>query len=811
MRWRLALVAFVCAVLYCVAAVPQSNVIGGGIYGDAKNGGITYYVANGGSDSNNGLTPATAWQTITHVNAQTLAAGTTVLFNGGQTFTGGIALTTTNAPSGGVTIGSYGTGQATISSTTSACLTDTDVPGIIIENIACTGSGDTTNTTNGIYIINDSASASMAGSSVSGVTVSGYGGNGILFYGSGGFGFTNPSVVNSTVYDVGGNASNTGSGTGIAITTNSTTNITANSNCKVTGNTVYDVIGTSGTYSGSGIFVNGCTGLEVGSNLVHDSGSLNATSAGPVGIILALDSGPNCVVEKNEVYNQSTASADGEGFDFDWSVSGCTERYNYSHGNVSGYFFYNFSNSGNPAWSNNLAYFNISQNNTADEFRFGTPSAAISSSYVFNNTFFHYGGGKCITQISSGSTVAITFSNNICYSIAGSSNLFVNISAPSSLVFTGNDYWGNATFTWNGTNYPGAVGTAFANWQTASGQEKISGSNVGVTKEPRLVVYGGGGDTGGYVPASLTEYQLQTSSPMIGAGIDVNANYGVAYPSTDYFGAAITSAAKLIGAGQTITWTSGTGTCPQATGALGRLSSPPTATQEQTNALVCGAVIDGWYSLEDGLWKLATDSATDAAINLANANYNLVVTQTETFTANLGYTGDGSTGLLTANGLDPATIGGNCTQNSCGFSAYVTNSRTGSTLAYSEISAGTGTNPVSGFCPACLYSSGGMFGFVNENVLATNFSINVAQAQGDWLVNRTGANTETAYLNGVLQTLSGGTGSSTGLPTTVTIGNPSADTIAYADWGASKTAIQALLESWRFSADCQNAISACPF
>ena len=48
--------------------------------------GTTYYVSNSGSDSNNGTSQATPFQTIGHVNGLTLHAGDSVLFNGGNTF-----------------------------------------------------------------------------------------------------------------------------------------------------------------------------------------------------------------------------------------------------------------------------------------------------------------------------------------------------------------------------------------------------------------------------------------------------------------------------------------------------------------------------------------------------------------------------------------------------------------------------------------------------------------------------------------------------------------------------------------------------
>ena len=48
----------------------------------------TYYVSPTGSDSNSGLSSSTPWQTVTKVNNTVLHPGDTVLFQGGQTFSG---------------------------------------------------------------------------------------------------------------------------------------------------------------------------------------------------------------------------------------------------------------------------------------------------------------------------------------------------------------------------------------------------------------------------------------------------------------------------------------------------------------------------------------------------------------------------------------------------------------------------------------------------------------------------------------------------------------------------------------------------
>ena len=66
--------------------------------------GTTYYVSNGGSDSNDGKTPQTAWATLNKVNGASLKAGDGVLFERGGVFRGYLIAQT------GVTYAAYGTG-----------------------------------------------------------------------------------------------------------------------------------------------------------------------------------------------------------------------------------------------------------------------------------------------------------------------------------------------------------------------------------------------------------------------------------------------------------------------------------------------------------------------------------------------------------------------------------------------------------------------------------------------------------------------------------------------------------------------------
>jgi hypothetical protein len=81
--------------------------------------GRIYFVSPQGNDHNNGLSPTTAWQTVTQVDRTHLQPGDTVRFQGGQTFADNTLMPGWGAPLNGapgqpIIYGSYGHGHATL-------------------------------------------------------------------------------------------------------------------------------------------------------------------------------------------------------------------------------------------------------------------------------------------------------------------------------------------------------------------------------------------------------------------------------------------------------------------------------------------------------------------------------------------------------------------------------------------------------------------------------------------------------------------------------------------------------------------------
>lgn len=69
-----------------------------------------YYVSNGGSDSNNGTSISTPWQSLSKVSGMTFSPGDSILFHCDDTFTGQLVISSNGTASLPIIYGKYGTG-----------------------------------------------------------------------------------------------------------------------------------------------------------------------------------------------------------------------------------------------------------------------------------------------------------------------------------------------------------------------------------------------------------------------------------------------------------------------------------------------------------------------------------------------------------------------------------------------------------------------------------------------------------------------------------------------------------------------------
>jgi hypothetical protein len=520
----------------------------------------TNYFVNSvtGSDSNDGRTVATAWQTITKVNAATLVLGNIVAFCGGQTFAGTLTLSASGSPVAPITFTSYGIGEATISSTGAGFSSD-QKQYFTLSNLIFAGNGSTVSSSHGVDIKNSRTdNVQMNNIIVSGVTVHAYGLAGISLAGgtgAGSAGFNNATVTGCTVYDCIGNAVSNNAYSGIVFAGRYGAGLTNPSftNCLISNCLVHDCPGTTSpaNWAVIGITVVGAKGVLVTNCIIHDMAANGSSSSGSGGVGICTFDTENVTIQFSEAYKiHYIVRSNGVGFSLAGGNKNCVIQYCYAH-NCDGPGFSCISYNDGSVLSSPSATvrYCIGENNgnnlTGDYKSAGillendTSATAVFNAY--NNTFYNTDQTAGVTTLvelymQNAAGCSGHISNNIFYAAGGckfTATTGPQSTTPTNLVFAGNDWFTNSTttFVWLGVTY-----MSFAAWQTASGQEKIAGVNVGLTSDPMLVSPGAGGTVGGYTTAQPSAYMLHIGSPMIGAGLDLNAQFSISPGSQDLYG-----------------------------------------------------------------------------------------------------------------------------------------------------------------------------------------------------------------------------------------------------------------------------------
>jgi hypothetical protein len=209
----------------------------------------------------------------------------------------------------------------------------------------------------------------------------------------------------------------------------------------------------------------------------------------------------------------------------------------------------------------------------------------------------------------------------------------------------------------------------------------------------------------------------QTITPQIGGGIAKGFDGGISVRAT-----AVNTA------------------CAQGTAYVAALTAPTPTEQAAYKLAICSMVTHGTFQLLDALYIHANTSSANARVNAVNpGTYNLTAHGSCTFTADQGFTGDGSTCYLDP-GFIPSTAGGHMKLNSATFGVCALNSRTVG-AAVTAYGGSDGTN----LSYAELLNSSQIEGALND---ATGEAATSSNAQGAWAQVRTATNTVVFYLNG---------------------------------------------------------------
>lgn len=446
--------------------------------------GQTFYVSPNGSDQNSGTSPQQAWKTISRVNSQALVAGDSVLFQGGQSFSGNLYLSPTEqgSTSAPITIGSYGTGHATILAGTGAGIYAYDTAGITIQHLDITGSGPDTNTDNGISFYNDLSGATILNNiQIIDDNITGFHKGGITI---GAYNATANNGYNNIVIN-GVHAWSDGDH-GISLWGNFVgfQNTVTNSNVTIENCVANDNLGLSSATgnTGSGIVL-GQTGNGVIENCQSYDNGLDDTypSGGPAGI-WAWDSNDITIKDNVSHDNHTSCGADGDGFDFDGGVTNSIMENNISYNNDgAGYLLCQFYYAG--PWGNNIVRDNIStndgrKNNYSSLQVYPSWGEDMNTAQVYDNTFVmspNAGESPSVVWLNpNGGTVEnFNIHNNNFVSNQGVPLVTtVNNSNPpyqaTGFTFSNNSYQtvqGPFVINWNGTVY-----NSLQAWTSATGQ-----------------------------------------------------------------------------------------------------------------------------------------------------------------------------------------------------------------------------------------------------------------------------------------------------------------------------------------------------
>jgi hypothetical protein len=178
---------------------------------------------------------------------------------------------------------------------------------------------------------------------------------------------------------------------------------------------------------------------------------------------------------------------------------------------------------------------------------------------------------------------------------------------------------------------------------------------------------------------------------------------------------------------------------------LARTSSLDATHTNAYTALIDGLVTDGIWSKLDVLHVYATQNSTTALLNLKSNSYTGTANGSPAFVADRGFTGvDASATVYIDTGFNPATAGGNYSQDSAHISAWsnttpANSGPSGGVVIGSEISA-------SHTAVYSRYNDG--FSYFGVNASATNFTSTGTPSNGHFLANRSSSSALQGYKNG---------------------------------------------------------------
>lgn len=468
-----------------------------------------YYVDSiSGNDNNDGLSPNTAWKSLTKVNATTFQAGSTISFKAGCMWTGQLYPKGSGTGGNPITIDMYGSGNKPVIAG-GGTVADTfylyNQQYWVVKNLEIT---------------NDSASAGKR----KGVH--------IVAQNIGTCNFIH--LQNLYVHHVKGDNTDKLTG-GIVIEVLGNVTPTKFNDVLIDGCTVKNVDRTGietmsywqarGGHQSSGGVWTPSTNLVVSNNVLEDIGGDGIVIRHATAPLIQYNVASNCnnrantynaafwpgnaddaVFQYNEAY-LTHLTQDGQGFDCDYDCNRTIIQYNYSHDNEGGFLL--VCCNGTEAGSFNrdsVIRYNISQNDGINGSRIFHITGNTSNTKIYNNTIYLASGSVDVIRHDSwgGYPNGTQYYNNIFYNLGFGGYTF---GSSTDNVFDYNAFYGNHPAT-----------------------EPVDAHKL--TSDPRLMSPG----SGGIGRDSVGGYKLSTGSPALGSGKLIPDNGG-----KDYWGNGVSS------------------------------------------------------------------------------------------------------------------------------------------------------------------------------------------------------------------------------------------------------------------------------
>ena len=510
----------------------------------------TYYLSASGSDSNNGTTSGTAWQTIAKANAVGLYPGDTLSLNGGDTFAGNLLIDPPFAPTGDkpIAITTHGTGQAIINAADSYGIKMLDCGHVHVGgSLRISGSGLTitgtypnkdctsTNTDAGIRIETTTASTWYSGVRIEGAEIDGFQIAGIYFINTlvgATAAHENFLISDCYIHDCGVTAIYTrGTQTAPGLVHNVVGELLYRYgyivDCRledIPGITDYGFDNPGYNYtSGFPFFGINCQDVIVDRCYITNFGdcSYNLAGGGPAGAFF-VESLRGIVRRSESSFGYKPAGVDGCAFDVDLGCQDCVIENCYGHDCEGEGILYG-TTGGSSTHSGTIIRGNVIERCGGGIRSFGSPGTAE----IYNNTISLQTGTMF-------SDTPANYRNNI-FAIADGAGFGIAGTAT---------FYGNCYFVGTGSSFSLDVGgDAYASLAAmqADGYEMLNGVAVGASGDPQFRAINTGTQQLPSAQVSrLTAYDILSGSAAQGCGVSL-IGAGLQPSTTDWHGTAITA------------------------------------------------------------------------------------------------------------------------------------------------------------------------------------------------------------------------------------------------------------------------------